>query len=960
MRRTRTPIPVAVAAAATAALAAGIAAAPASAINYVTSANGASWSVADSAAPGLDTGSLNNVGTNAVYGFGGIRVAVDTQPAPRFNGELMRGFGLRFDGLDRFTTTKTVPLGDVAIERELTIRRAGNYARFVDTFSNTGESDVVVDVAFGGVLGLARGNTQSAVAATSSGDTSIATDDAWVAFSTPTPGYSANSPSALVLGTPAPFGAFLGVGDFQREPFLTPLATSGQESNFYGFTDQLTLRPGETRAIVRFFAVGLREGSGTAGQQVAAVTQSATNLAATPDFRGLSTAQICSIANWDVAALTIPDFTASDCASVRPLEIPAPRRQAEPKTSSPYDVVGKSITEMQADLEAGDTTSQEITRAYLDRIAAYDTGQFGFHAFITVADDAMEQAKAADEARAAGKRSPVLGIPVAVKDLYNTKDMPTTDGTYALHGWVPEEDAFQVAKLREAGAVVIGKANLSQFANSGSMSDSSYGQVWNAFKPSKSSLGSSGGSAVSVATSMAGFAMGTQTGVSLYAPSTGAGIATFRGTDGMQSARGVMPLTWATDYAGAMARTVSDLAGILNVVAGTDPGDELTRDADAHKPADWTAYLDRDALRGKTIGYLATAFDGYARDDGTAAAARAKLAVFETLGARVVEIDGQPSPPQNTATGGSANVEGWQRYIADNPTFPYADARGILQSTRNLPYNRSGGTQSPYDDENSARLLAYRAAYRQVIGAWMDARGVDAIVYPGFLSDVWDNDGAGSHNGSDRATGVITQGPGLPTAIVPVGFNPHGDPMSLQLVGREWDDPKILGMGYALEQATGPRPLTTKAPALRYEPDVTPRPIVIEKPAPPVTVPPVQTPSEEGRQPAARRVAIKAVFAKSATARGGKVRFALRNSSAAKVTGTVTLRAKVGKKTVVLGRAKVSVGARGRTTLVVTLTRAARRALGTRAKISATATYALRNATGAKAAKTVKLAIRLR
>ncbi len=142
---------------------------------------------------------------------------------------------------------------------------------------------------------------------------------------------------------------------------------------------------------------------------------------------------------------------------------------------------------------------------------------------------------------------------------------------------------------------------------------------------------------------------------------------------------------------------------------------------------------------------------------------------------------------------------------------------------------------------------------------------------------------------------------------------------------------------------------------------MTPRPIVIEKPAPPVTAPPVQTPSEEGRTPApARRVAIKAVLAKRAAASGGKVRFVLRNSSAAKVTGTVTLRAKVGKKTVVLGRARVSVGARGRKTLVVTLTRAARRALGRRATISAMATYALRNATGAKATKKVKLAIRLR
>jgi amidase len=241
----------------------------------------------------------------------------------------------------------------------------------------------------------------------------------------------------------------------------------------------------------------------------------------------------------------------------------------------------------------------------------------------------------------------------------------------------------------------------------------------------------------------------------------------------------------------------------------------------------------------------------------------------------------------------------------------------------------------------------------------MDARGVDAIVYPGFLSDVWDNDGATSHNGSDRATGVITQGPGLPTAIVPVGFNPHGDPMTMQLVGREWDDPEILGMGYALEQGTGARPQSTQAPALPYEPGTTPGPIVVPVPAPPVTAPPVQRAPEESRA-APVKVAIRAAFARSATVRGGKVRFVLANRSAARLSGRVTLRAKVGRRTVVLGSANVVVGARGRKTLVVKLTRAARRALGRRAKIVATATYALENPTGAKTTKKVKLTIRLR
>ncbi len=166
--------------------------------------------------------------------------------------------------------------------------------------------------------------------------------------------------------------------------------------------------------------------------------------------------------------------------------------------------------------------------------------------------------------------------------------------------------------------------------------------------------------------------------------------------------------------------------------------------------------------------------------------------MIEAAGGTMVEMTGSPVRPANTA-GGNANVEGWERYIADHPEFPYATAAGILQSPRNLPYNRNGGTGSGYDDENTARLLQYRKDYRASVAAWMDQNGVDAIVYPGFISDAYDNDGAYWNNGSDRTTGVLTQSAGLPTVILPVGRNPHGDPITMQLMGREWSDPKCSG-----------------------------------------------------------------------------------------------------------------------------------------------------------------------
>jgi amidase len=508
----------------------------------------------------------------------------------------------------------------------------------------------------------------------------------------------------------------------------------------------------------------------------------------------------CTVQNWTAL------YDAATCAaSPAPPVTPSP----EPKlatTTVGYDVFDKSITQLEADMKAGVTTSQQITKAYLDRIAAYDAGPFGFHSFITVASDAMAQAKAADDKRAAGNTSELLGIPVAVKDLYDTKDMPTTDGSLAFEGWRPQRDAFQVKRLRDAGAVILGKTNLSEFANSGSYSDSGYGMVWNAFKPSKTSLGSSGGSAVATALSFAGFALGTQTGVSLYAPSTGASLVTLRGTDGISSGAGVMPLTWLQDFEGPIARTTSDVARILNVTTGTDPEDIATvhADADAKRPADWKTSLDPAALRGKRIGYVPSAFDAglsYGQDDGTIAALKARFADLEAAGATMVPVTAAaPSAPATGTLSGSRTEEGWQRYFDLHANPPYKTASEILSSPKVLPYNR--GTQAPAPRLTQAdidKIFAQRDEYKARWKTYMDTAGVDAIVYPGFRSDVYDNDGAQTIS-SDRNSGVPTSNVGLPTLVLPVGANPHGDPMSLQIVGRAFDDAKMLGFGYALEQ----------------------------------------------------------------------------------------------------------------------------------------------------------------
>jgi amidase len=222
-----------------------------------------------------------------------------------------------------------------------------------------------------------------------------------------------------------------------------------------------------------------------------------------------------------------------------------------------YNVVGKTIAKLRADMMSGVTTSEEITQAYLDRIEVYDKGQFGFHAYEIVASNAIEQARAADAARRRGAKGALLGIPIAVK---NTFDMATMNGSMTFAGFHPAHDAFQIARLRAAGAVIIGKAALEEYATSGNYSNDAWGQVWNVFNLSKSSIASSGGPASALAASLAAGAMGSQTGDSLCGPSSAASLVTLRGTNGLESA-GIMPLTYLTDFGGVIARSVPDLAG---------------------------------------------------------------------------------------------------------------------------------------------------------------------------------------------------------------------------------------------------------------------------------------------------------------------------------------------------------------------------------------------------------------
>lgn len=839
-------------------------AAPAAAINYLPSANGGAFGIHDAAAPGLDTGSVRDSVDNSLRGFGGIRVRVSggLTADPRLNGELMRGFGLRFDGLDRFDTTDDVNLAGLSIRRAIRVERTANWVRYVDTFTNTTARPIRAEIAFGGQDGSGAGTGLSRVVDSSSGDTTITNADSWaeVATSATLAGPTPNGPSAVVIGSPSPFtGGIARAANFLRNPWDEALALTGHDSNFVGYLNNLVLQPGETRTLLRFVVVGYNETSSpplggptpAAGSQIAVVKAAAQGLVTSPPVADLTTTEICNLINWVPASLT-----AADCSQVAPHEQQGDPQILPATTSSPYDVVDKTIQQMRADMESGATTSAEITRAYLDRIAAYDTGQLGFHSMTVIAEDAMGQAREADRMRALGETGPLLGIPVAVKDLYDTKDMPTTNGSLVFEDFRPTKDATQVALMRAAGAVIIGKATMSEYANSGHFSDSAWGQVWNAFEPSKSSIGSSGGSGVSTALSFNAFSMGSQTGDSLWGPSSAASLYSLRGTDGMTSNYGAMPLTWLQDYTGAITRSVSDLADVLNVTTGADPKDFRTVEADARRPADWRAALDPNVLQGKRLGYYPAAFQDPFGTTATRDALLASFSNFTAAGATVVEIPAPPSAPPNAP--GDRGYEGWQRWLDDHPESSYDSPVQIITSQKRLPYSRQAtytGT-GPMTPSQVDGWIAFRTEYKARLKTWMDANDVDAVIYPGMLSDVNLNDGVANSFGRLDPQSSAS---GVPSVIFPATVNDHGEPANLQLMGRAWDDAKLIGFAYAFDQEAQAHIAPATAPKLTYAPSVTPEPIVIEKPPVPVTTAPVPEPSTNVlATPAAAAVAPKA------------------------------------------------------------------------------------------------------
>jgi len=495
-----------------------------------------------------------------------------------------------------------------------------------------------------------------------------------------------------------------------------------------------------------------------------------------------------------------------------------------------------TVADLNAAFDAGTLTSEQLVSMSLARIRAYDRQGPMLRALITVNPKAVDIARQLDaERKAKGRRSPLHGIPVVLKDNIDTADLQTSGGSVALEGSIPQGDAFIVRRLRDAGAVIIGKANMSEFA-SGVARSSLGGQMRNPHDLARTPLGSSGGTGISVASAFAVAGVGTDTGGSIRNPSFTNGIVGLRPTHGLVSRTGIIPMALSFDTAGPLARNVEDVAVMLNVMAAADPADAASRKSDGRVEPDYTRFLRRDALMGARFG-IARDFMG--QDPDVDWAIEAGLAVLRRAGATVVDV----RLPRwlLDAKGEMYNAVRYPEFatqIADylktlHPGYP-RDLKELITRVTDVNALRADGAGP---NPNRWTLMTREAAagglddyrytsmrdhglplVRAVIDGILTAQTLDAIVYPTnprrapLITDPPDPPGGSA--GSPMNLANLT---GYPDLIVPAGFTGDGLPITLSFFGPAFSEGRLLGFGYSFEQLTHARRLPVHTPPLSGE-----------------------------------------------------------------------------------------------------------------------------------------------
>ena len=506
---------------------------------------------------------------------------------------------------------------------------------------------------------------------------------------------------------------------------------------------------------------------------------------------------------------------------------PAPRAIAP----GDFELAEKTVQELTAGMRGGQYTARSLTEQYLARIDAMDRKGPALRAVIETNPDALAIAAALDDERRNGRvRGPMHGIPVLIKDNIDTADrMTTTAGSLALEGSHPSRDAHVVERLRAAGAVILGKTNLSEWANFRSTHSSSGwsgrgGQARNPYALDRTPSGSSSGSGVAAAASYCAVAVGTETDGSVTSPAAACSLVGMKPTIGLVSRRGIIPIAHTQDTAGPMTRTVTDAAILLGALAGADAADPVTRSA---RTTDYTELLDAKGLSGARIGVARKLFAG--KSVATEAAFDEAMRVMTGLGATIVDH-------ADLATAGQFDDAEYEVLLYEFKADLEAYLRGLPAGARIrtlddlIAFNRAHAKEEmPWFGQEIVEQAAKKGpltspGYRKALakcGALSRAKGIDATLAkhrldaivaptqgPPALIDLVNGDPSGWSTTSPAAVA------GYPAITVPMAYS-FGLPIGLTFMGKAWSEPQLLRYAFAFEQATkvrvAPRYLSTAA-----------------------------------------------------------------------------------------------------------------------------------------------------
>ena len=512
------------------------------------------------------------------------------------------------------------------------------------------------------------------------------------------------------------------------------------------------------------------------------------------------------------------------CAAFLAVWLPA-SAPAQTPSASRFVPEEATVSSIQSALASRKTTCVEVTQAYLNRIEAYDDKGPALNAIIAVNPRAIDTAREMDRLDAAAiRRRPLHCIPVVLKDNYDTADMPTTGGSVTLAKLIPPADGFVVKRLREAGAIVIAKANLMELAWSGTTVSSLGGQTRNPYDLTRTPGGSSGGTGAAIAANFGVLGTGSDTGQSIRSPASANSLVGVRPTRGLVSRAGMIPLSTTQDAAGPITRTVEDAARTLDAIAGYDPADPSTAFSVGRIPSSYLAGLTKDGLKGARIGLLVDFLGHETIHEPVNVVVEAAAGKMTALGATVVRVS-IPSLDALTRDLSLINFEfksAFNAYLAGlGPGAPVKNLDEFIARGEFHPALRSGllAAQKVPDLAGSndyRQMLLRRQDLRQAVMTMIADNKLDAVLYPHQRRPV-------VPIGEEQVerNGVLSNSTGFPAVTFPGGFSPPGAsapigvPIGLELLGPEWSEPLLLRLAFAFQENAKSRKPPASTPPLR-------------------------------------------------------------------------------------------------------------------------------------------------